>query len=113
MSRRQVIKDGLSSRVGVHPRQQSRFSLSALGDYRFESRVFCASLAAASIFFPMYNTWRRYWKEPAGIVLCRPALISHWGPFRLPGSAASSAIGYTTASWRNYIQINADQESLP
>jgi hypothetical protein len=23
-----------------------------------------------------------------------------WGAFRLPGSAASSAIGYTTASWR-------------
>jgi alkylated DNA repair dioxygenase AlkB len=29
------------------------------------------------------------------------SLLILWGPFRLPDSAASSAIGYTTASWRD------------
>jgi hypothetical protein len=32
------------------------------------------------------------------------------GSFRVPDSAASSAIGYTTASWRDYTLIKGDRE---
>src|SRR5262245_43606860 len=46
-------------------------------------------------------------------VVAVPAGFSiFWGSFRLPNSAASSAIGYTTASWRDYMLKKADQESL-
>src|SRR5262245_53627100 len=44
---------------------------------RRESRGLFASLSKASIFFTK-------WKEPVGIVLCRPALRSFGDPFGSP-----------------------------
>ena len=38
-------------------------------------------------------------------------LFDLWGAFRLPDSAASSAIGYTTASWRDYMLRKAGRKS--
>jgi len=41
----------------------------------------------------------------------RPAFDLFGGTFRIPDSAASSAIGYTTASWRDYMLRGPAKES--
>src|SRR5262249_33787780 len=72
--------------------------------YRRELRAFCAPLLAASRLCPNMEI------RSALFSADRPSRL--WGPFRFPGSVASSAIGYATASWEDLFLKKADQESL-